>query len=159
VTVDVIETFEEAGDCSGADCKMAADFDVARSKFSGSHGNALPGLRIFTEEEVLRKEFAEASVGFANSFDGGGTAMESTIVDPLLDGDVGAGLLLQIALAGISAVVLVQGSFDVDGVGVMAFDQVAVVAVHGSDKGGQGLDQTGWEAAAEGGGAVNEVEG
>jgi hypothetical protein len=48
----------------------------------------------------------------------------------LLDGDVGFRLELQVALFRLGAVVVVERPLDVDGVGVVPFDQVAVVAVH-----------------------------
>ena len=37
---------------------------------------------------------------------------------------------LQIAFCGIVAEIILQGSLDIDGMRVVAFDQVAVIAVH-----------------------------
>ena len=51
-------------------------------------------------------------------------------VDPVLDVDMRFGFQLQVAFVGVLAVVALEGPFDVDRVGVVAFDQVAVVAVH-----------------------------
>ena len=40
------------------------------------------------------------------------------------------GFQLEVALFGVLAVVALEGAFDIDRVGVVAFDEVAVVAVH-----------------------------
>ncbi len=61
-------------------------------------------------------------------------AAQAAGVDPLLDGDVRPGLELQGARADVRAVVVVQRSLDVDRVRDVAFDEVAVVAVHGPDE-------------------------
>ena len=61
---------------------------------------------------------------------GDGIMGEATLIDPFLDGDMGFGFQLKVALLRILAVVVLHRPFDVDGVRVVTFDEVAVVAVH-----------------------------
>ena len=58
------------------------------------------------------------------------SATQPTFINPLLDLNVRFGFELQIPLDDIFAVVVLKCPFDIDGMGVMAFDQIAVVAVH-----------------------------
>jgi len=51
-------------------------------------------------------------------------------VDPFLNGDMRLGFELKVSLFRIGAVVVPHRAFDVDGMGVMPLDEVAVVAVH-----------------------------
>lgn len=55
--------------------------------------------------------------------------MASTI-DPALDRDMRSRLKLKIALLGVMAVVALERALDVDRMGLVPFDQVAVIAVH-----------------------------
>lgn len=54
---------------------------------------------------------------------------------------MGFGLELQIALVRFLAVVVFEGALDIDGVGVMSFDEIAVIAIHRTDKIRQGIEQ------------------
>ncbi len=78
-----------------------------------------------------------------------GTAGETARVDPLLHGDVGAGLKLEVALARVGAVGVVQRPLDVHGVGVVALDEVAVIAVHRPHQIGKRREHALGQAAAE----------
>jgi hypothetical protein len=51
-------------------------------------------------------------------------------VDPFLNGDMRLGFKLEVSLFRIGAVVVPHRAFDVDGMGVMPLDEVAVVAIH-----------------------------
>jgi hypothetical protein len=63
--------------------------------------------------------------------DCGESAMvESAAVDPLLNSDMCLGFELKIPLLAIIAIVVPQCPFDIDRMGVVPFDQIAVVAVH-----------------------------
>jgi hypothetical protein len=53
---------------------------------------------------------------------------QAAAIDPFLDDDVRFRFALQIALAGVVAIVVLQGALDIDRVCVVPFDQVAVVA-------------------------------
>jgi hypothetical protein len=98
-------------------------------------------------------------VGFADTVGGDGAPLEPAFVDPFLDGDMGPRLQLEIAPAGVLAVVLPERTFDIHGVRIVPLDQVAVVAVHRPHKGREGGQQVGQEAAPESGGFLRKVEG
>jgi hypothetical protein len=51
-------------------------------------------------------------------------------IDPFLNGDMCLGLKLEVSLSRIGAVVALHRAFDVDRMGVMPLDEIAVVAVH-----------------------------
>jgi hypothetical protein len=67
-------------------------------------------------------------------------------------------LALEVALGGILAVIVLEGALDVDRVGVVSFNKVAVVAVHCPHEIGERGEQAGREAAAEAGGFLGKVE-
>ena len=66
--------------------------------------------------------------------------------------DMRFGFELEVAFFGVLAVVALEGALDIDRVGVVAFDQVAVVAVHRpheiGERGQQALRQGAPEAGA-----------
>ena len=64
---------------------------------------------------------------------------------------MGGRLELQVPLGRVSAEVVLQRPLDVDGVGIMPLDQVAVVAGHRSDETGEPSPECGRQTAAEGG--------
>jgi len=66
------------------------------------------------------------------------TTLQAAVIDPALHGDMGLGFELEVAFLGVVAVILFQGALDIDRVRIMAFNQVAVVAVHGPHEIGQG---------------------
>ena len=68
-------------------------------------------------------------------------------------------LKLQVALLQIGAVVVPQRPLDVDRVGVVAFDEIRVVAVHRPDQIGQRLPDTGRKAAPEPGRRRGQLKG
>lgn len=72
---------------------------------------------------------------------------------------MGLGLELKIPLFSVGAVIVVEGALDIDRVGVMALDQVAVVAVHRPDERRQGVEDRGGEAAFEVGGPFGQLKG
>src|SRR5690606_32883883 len=57
-------------------------------------------------------------------------ASTAAAVDPALDRDVRPGLELQVALFRVRVVVIHQSAFDIDRVGIVALDEIAVIAVH-----------------------------
>jgi hypothetical protein len=96
--------------------------------------------------QFVRDSRAESAMYFANALADDRAFRQAAAVDPLLHRDVRFRFELKTTLAGILAVVVFQGAFDIDRVSVVAFDQVAVVAVHRPDKignrGQQALEQT-----------------
>jgi hypothetical protein len=61
-----------------------------------------------------------------------GKMVHHAAINSLLNGDMRSSFQLQVALAGVLAVVIVQGSLDVHGVRVVTFNELRVVAVHRS---------------------------
>jgi len=128
-----------------------ADPDVAAANLSRDHAEALAALRLFHPQERLGQPLAEPSMDLTEPLGGGPTPLQSALVDPLLDRDVRSGLELQVPLDRVGAVVVVDRSLDVDGVGIVALDQVAVVAIHRPYEVGEGGQHPRGEAAAKAG--------
>jgi hypothetical protein len=72
---------------------------------------------------------------------------------------MGPRLQLEIAPAGVLAVVPPERTLDIHGVRIVPLDQVAVIAVHRPHKGREGGEQAGREAAPESGGFLRKIEG
>lgn len=66
---------------------------------------------------------------------------------------------LQVTLLGIGAVIVMESALDIDRVRVVAFNQVAVITVHGPDERGQRRRNLIRQAAAECNGARGQIEG
>jgi hypothetical protein len=62
--------------------------------------------------------------------DGRRASPKPSLIDPALDSNVGYGLLLEVALLRVATLFAEEGPLDVDGMGVVAFDQIGVVAIH-----------------------------
>jgi len=58
------------------------------------------------------------------------TATKIAGVEPLLHRDVRLSFKLEIAFGTIRAVVVLQGTLDIDGMRVVSFNEVTVIAVH-----------------------------
>ena len=144
-----LEALQEAHQRARTDRHVTAHLDIALAERAGDHGGALAGCRAFGPEQVLWKRFAEAPMSLDQAVAARGSAAQSAPVDPRLNGDVGPGLELKIALAGIGAVIVPQRALDIDRVRVVAFDQVAVVAVHGPHEIGQRGEHALRQAAAK----------
>jgi hypothetical protein len=54
----------------------------------------------------------------------------SAFVDPALCSDVGLRFELEVSLLFVRTVILAQRALDIDWMSVVAFDQIAVVAIH-----------------------------
>jgi hypothetical protein len=80
---------------------------------------------------------AETALNLADGIGGDGATFEAAVVNPLLNGDVCCGFVLEVAHLGVLAVFAVQGTLNIDRMGVVPLDQVAVVAVHRAHKSGQ----------------------
>ncbi|WP_456835521.1 MULTISPECIES: hypothetical protein [unclassified Bradyrhizobium] len=77
--------------------------------------------------------------------------IEASLIDPLLDGDMGDGFLLQVAFLGVGAVVVLECAFYIDRVSVVPLDQVAIVAIHRTYEPSQGDQNTPGQAVPESG--------
>lgn len=87
--------------------------------------DSFPGGGVLHPLQFFGQKLIEAAVDFTDRFAAEGVLdPQAASVDPLLDGDVGARLQLEVAFAGVGAVVVLQGAFDVDGVGVVALDEI-----------------------------------
>lgn len=95
------------------------------------------GSGVLDPEHGLGELLTESPMNFPDCVGGCRTSSESARVDPGLHGDVRPRLELQIAFPRLGAVVREQCPLDVHGVGVMALDEIAVVAVHRADEMGQ----------------------
>ena len=128
---------------------VPADLDVALAERTGYDANALLRFRLFDPKEVFGKPFAKPPVHVHETLSRHCAAGQPAAVDPFLDLDMGLCFELQVSLVRLGVVVLLEGSLDVDRVGVVSLDQVAVVAVHGTDERRKRRQDTLWQAAAQ----------
>ena len=70
-------------------------------------------------------------------------------INPSLNLDMCPCFKLQVSLSRVSAVVVLERPLDIYGVGVVAFDQVAVIAIHRTYKVGQRCQHPLWETPAK----------
>jgi hypothetical protein len=87
----------------------------------------------------------------------GAAAAQCSTIDLLLDGYMGFGFELKVALARIITVVVLQCTFDVVSMGIVPLDHVRVVAIHRSDEAGQRGEECRGQTPAETGGFLREV--
>ena len=138
---------------------MPANPNRALTQAAGDH--LVPFLRvgIFHPEQVSRELFAKAPMQFDEPTERRGTALGPTLVNPFLHRDMRLRLELEVAPLRIAAVIALQGALDIDRMGIVALDQVAVIAVHRPDELRQrGLYPLG-QAAAQARGARSELHG
>jgi hypothetical protein len=158
--VDLCKPLHESGQGSWRDRHMPSDLDIPGASFAGHHAQPFLGERVLHPKEMVGQQLTEAAMDFADASECDGAPVgQRAAIDPLLNGDVGFGFQLQVALAGVLAVVVLERAFDVDGVGVVALNEVGVVAVHRPDRAGKRGEQTGGQASSEAGGFLREVEG
>ena len=113
---------------------MPANPNGALTKVAGDYLVAFLRVGIFQPEQVFRELFAKAPMQFDEPTERCGTALDSTLVYPLLHRDMRLRLELEVAPLRIAAVIALQGALDIDRMGIVALDQVAVVAVHRPDE-------------------------
>ena len=65
---------------------------------------------------------------------------------------------LEIPLPGVGAVIFFKRTLDVDGMGVVALDQIAVITVHRADEPGERGDQTPGQTSVQAGRFSGEFE-
>jgi len=82
----------------------------------------------------------------------------AVVIDPFLNGDMSLRFKLKVAFPPIAAVVALHGALDIDGMGVVPLDEVAVVTVHRPHEISQGLCDGSWQPAAKGGGFLRQFK-
>ena len=138
---------------------MPAHLHVALAQVAGNDPEAFLRARSFDPKQFIGEAFAESPVDFREPAGRRGATLEPAGVNPLLDCDMGFGFELEIALFGLGAVVALQCTLDIDGVCVVALDQVAVVAVHCPDESCERGVHTRWQASAEARGPRGQLDG
>src|SRR5579871_2596468 len=98
---------------------------------------------VFNPQHLWRQSLTESAMDLPDALSSGGPALEAAFIDPLLDGDMSLRFYLQVTFLCILAVVALQGALNVDRMGIVALDEVAVIAVHRSDQGRQRCQQAG----------------
>jgi hypothetical protein len=153
--VHLLKARQEARQGSGTDSHMASHLDVAPSQFTGHDTKPFFRRRLFHPQKIVGQQIAKAAVDFAEAVRRECTAtFEATAVDPFLDDDVSLGFELQISLASILAVIVLEGPLDIDGVRIVPLDEIGVVAVHRPHQAGKRREQTRRHAATEPGGLL-----
>jgi hypothetical protein len=158
--VDLRESLQKTGNCAGTDGDVIANLNIPGSQPAGNDAFALLRVRILDPEKIVGEHFTEATVDFADAFDAGGTNRNQTsLVDPLLHGDMCLGLELEVALASVAAIVILQGSFNIDRMGIVSLDEVGVIAVHRPHEGSQGTKKACRKTASESCRFLRQVQG
>ena len=157
--IDLLEAREEPRHGAGADGDVTTDAHVATAQFSRHDPQALAGVWIFDPQHLLGQQFAKAAVDVAQALGRDRAPAQISFIDPPLHRDMRFGLKLQIALLGVGAVVVLERTLDIDGMGVVPFDEVAVVAIHRPHEISQRGQHAGRQAAAEPGRLDGELDG
>lgn len=88
-----------------------------------------------------------------------GAAAEVAGIKPLLHRNVSLSFELKIAFMTVGAIIVFQSALDIDGMGIVPFDEIAVVAVHRSHEISERCANAGSKAAAKSCGFASEVNG
>jgi hypothetical protein len=156
--INLLKALQEARHRRSADSDVVADGNVALAQFAGNDLHAFVCCRVFDPEQVPRQRCAEAAVDLADRACGDGASVQAAGIDPLLDGDMRLRFELEVALFGVAAIVAFQRTLDIDWVRVVAFDQVAVVAVHRTHERRKGGQQAFRQRAAETGATLGQFK-
>ena len=138
-----LEASEEARHGAGADRHMTSDPHVPRSELARHDAHPLAGVGVVDPEQVVGQPTTKLAMKRLDERRArGGTSeprrrrgFRSTAVEHRLDFDVRPRLELERALCRVRGIVGAKRALDVDRVGVVALDEVAVVAVHRPDEG------------------------
>src|SRR5579872_4292092 len=138
---------------------MGSDLYVTGAQFTGYNADPAFGGRVFDPQQVLGQQFAKTSVNLTDSFGSDRTtAAQTATVNPLLDGDVRPGFILQVALAGILTVVVHERPFDVNGMRIVSLDKIGVIAVHSANQIGKRGEQGRGQTATKAGGLLAKLK-
>ncbi|WP_230206739.1 hypothetical protein [Novosphingobium sp. Gsoil 351] len=133
--------------------------NVALTHLSGFDAHAFTRIRQLHPQEIFGQFGAETGMGFLQARTRMSTAGEPALIDPLLHFDVRACFKLEVALDGVVAKVVAKGSLNVDRMSVMAFDEIAVIAIHSPNEVGQCSAHALGKAAAKGGCLRSKING
>src|SRR5262249_23072173 len=131
-----------AGDGAGTDGHERTNLNILRTKRAGNDWLTLAGLGGLNPFDAIGQGLVEESVNLDDCGDRGRASPEPALINPALNSNVRYCLLLEVALFGVATLLAeVEGPLDVDGMRVVAFDQIGIVAVHLPREAGQRLDQ------------------
>ena len=130
VRVGAFEPGQESRDRARADGNMPANLYVPRTDLPRNDPDLLTSLGIGQPEQATGHSIAEPPVDLTQARRRQGKTVDSPVIDPGLNGNVRLGFKLQIAFSRIGAEVVSEGPLDIDRMGVVTFDQVAVIAIH-----------------------------
>ncbi len=91
---------------------------------------------------------------FQNGLGGCRAWRKAAFVNPALHFDMGNRFLLKVAGLWIRTLLPEERPLDFDGVGVMPFNEIGIIAIHFAHEFGEGLDKPLRQAAAKFGGAL-----
>src|SRR6516165_3743430 len=128
-TVHFREASEKTRYRASAHRKLQAPENISLSCFSAHDPEAFFLFGILDPHKVLGQKPAKASVYLEDAVGACNTPMQAASIDALLNGDVRFCFQLKVALVAILTVIILQRSLNIEGVGVVAFDQIAVVTV------------------------------
>src|SRR3972149_3370823 len=136
--VGLLESPEKAGNGGRTDGDVLANAYITLPQFSGNELQPCAGFRFIHPEQIFRQQLGEVAVNFTNAIHSDGVSLQAALIYPALDADMRSRFKLEVAFADVAAVVVIQRTLTVDWVSIVAFYQVAVVAIHGTDQIGQG---------------------
>src|SRR5262245_38547020 len=128
---------------------MTTNFDVMVSPFARHNRPSLASLWVLYPTKLLWEKVGEATVDCSDTCSGHLIATKSALVDPALDFDMSFGFQLQIPPFLVVAEIIIQCALNIDRQRIATLDQVAVIAIHRSDKIGQRVCQARWEAGSK----------
>src|SRR5437588_8613448 len=108
---------------------MGADLHIPSAQFAGDNFYTLFRFRVLHPQQLPGQQLAETTMDFTDAVTRDRAPSQAAAVNPFLDGDMCFRFELKIAFAGVIAIIVFESALDVDGMSVVPFNQVAVVAV------------------------------
>jgi hypothetical protein len=137
IAVDLCKAAQEAGHGARTDGHVMANANISFAQLAGYDSLTFLRRRIFYPKKIVRKQFAESPVRFTDSLGAErADSFEAAFIDPSLDRNMGRRFELEIPFLSVLAVVVSECSLDVHRVRIMTLDEIRVVTVHGTNKGG-----------------------
>src|SRR6266700_7828495 len=103
VVVDFSKAFQKAWQRTGTDGDVCADLHIAWAQFAGHNTYTLFRVRVLNQQKILRQQFTEAAVDFADALSCDRARFQSTPITPLLDPPMRLRLQLQVTLTRVFA--------------------------------------------------------
>ena len=133
--------------------------DIPVPQLSRNHSEALAAVGVLHPQKILRQPLAEAAMNFPDRILRYCAPRHASRIDPFLNRDMRFGFELQVALARVVAVIVLQRPLDIDRVRVVTFDEIAVVAIHGAHEVGKRGPHALGQAASESCGSRGQFDG